>query len=206
MRDDILKNVEKLAKVGTSNKKMISALNMFKPTKKNRKKYLCIIFICLIPASLTGFSTDTVSIFSASLDTICNVTLALFGIIFTGYAFFQALINDELLLNMLEENNDEKSESKLQETNESFVELMMIYVVSIIFLWILKVSILAIPEDLILWENIVLSNFVAGILVEIYYVFNVFILWETKSFIFNVFQLFNAHAMARVIEMLKEDK
>lgn len=206
MKEDILKNVEKLAQVGTSNKKMISALKIFKPTKKNRKKYFAIIIICVIPAFLTGFSTDTVSIFSESLDMICNMTLALFGIIFTGYAFFQALINDELLLNMLEENNDEKSESKLQETNESFIELMMIFIVSIIFLWILKVTILAVPEDFILQKSIIFSNIVAGILIEIYYVFNVYILWETKSFIFNVFQLFNAHAMARVIEILKKEE
>lgn len=206
MKDNILKNVEKLIKVETSEKKMLSAFNIFKPTHKNWKKYLCIIAICLVPAFLTSTSPDTVTIFSESLDAIFNVTLALFGIIFTGYAFFQALVNDELLLDMLEEDNIEKSESKLQETNEFFVESMMRYVLAILLLLLLKLTILAIPKDWILVKNIFWSNVIAGIFIEIYYVFNVFILWETKSFIFNVFQLFNAHAIARVIEILDNDK
>ena len=105
MKESIVKNVEKLMKVETSEKRLISAFRIFKLTKQNWKKYLCIIFICGIPACLISISLETISLFLEALDIIKDVILALFGIIFTGYAFFQALVNDELLLNMLEESN-----------------------------------------------------------------------------------------------------
>ena len=206
MKESIVKNVEKLMKVETSEKRLISAFRIFKLTKQNWKKYLCIIFICGIPACFISISLETISLFLEALDIIKDVILALFGIIFTGYAFFQALVNDELLLNMLEESNIKKSKSKLQETNEFFVELMMLYVVSIMSLVVLRIMISAIPEEFVLWRDSLWNNFIAAFLIELYFVFNAFILWETKSFIFNVFQLFNAHTVARVIELCNGKK
>lgn len=203
MKESIVKNVEKLAKVGTSEKRLISAFTIFKPTKRNWKKYLYILFLCGIPTYLISTSLETVSLFGEALDIIMDVILALFGIIFTGYAFFQALVNDELLLNMLEESNIKKKKSKLQETNEFFVELMMLYVVSIMSLVVLRITISAIPDEFVLCNNSLWNNFIAAFLIELYFVFNAFILWETKSFIFNVFQLFNAHTVARVIELYR---
>lgn len=42
-------------------------------------------------------------------------------------------------------------------------------------------------------------------LVQLYFVFNANIFLELKSFIFNIFQLFNLHAGTKVIQIITED-
>ena len=70
-----------------------------------------------------------------SISIFLNVSLTLFGIIFTGYAIFQALLSNKLTLSLFEDTStsrDNMTKSKLQETNENFVCLMMLFIFGII--------------------------------------------------------------------------
>ena len=77
---------------------VLDALCELAPKKKNYKNSIIIAVVCLIPSFLMGISYDTYSLFLGSIDIINNSITAVFGIIFTGYALFQAFINDELLI------------------------------------------------------------------------------------------------------------
>lgn len=62
------------------------------------------------------------------LEMINTVILSLFAVVFTGYALFQALMGDKLLLLllMIEATNDNDASSKLEETNRYFVKVMLL--------------------------------------------------------------------------------
>lgn len=187
---------------------VLDALCELAPKKKNYKNSIIIVVVCLIPSFLMGISYDTYSLFLGSIDIINNSITAVFGIIFTGYALFQAFINDELLIRLLNEPDREKKDkrSKLQETNENFVGLMMLCIISIILNVFLKITISSVPEEFVVFDKRIYNNIVVIILMEIYFVFNAKIFWELKSFVFNIFQLFNLHAASKIIDIINDDK
>lgn len=205
-------NIEIIARLleSQSSKKIIkNALNVLKISKKSYKKQGCIYFVCLITSVFVGVSYNTKVVMVDSIQMILDVMLGLFGIVFTGYAFFQALINKELLIRMLanlSEEDDAGTKSKLQETNESFVECMMLNLLSIIISMLLKIIVSSMSDDFLLFEDIIIDNIVASALISFYFYFILTIVWEVKSFIFNVFQLFNLHAGTRVLELFEDDE
>ena len=124
----------KLLKNQSSKRLIFNSLEIFKPTKRSLKRQLILYAVAVIVSAFVGVSYDTKSIMVDTVQTILDIILALFGIIFTGYAFFQALINDELLIRLMKDTSkDEGGEekSKLQETNEEFIHCMMLSLIHI---------------------------------------------------------------------------
>ena len=183
--DIILKLLEK-----QSSKKIIfNSLKVFKVSKKKYKNQICIYLISLMVAIFVGISYETKSIMVDSIQTMLDIMLGLFGIVFTGYAFFQALINRELLIRMvttITEKNNTNMKSMLQETNESFVGCMMLNLLAVIVSMLLKVIVSSISDDFLLFENLSTNNTVAALFISIYFYFILIIVWEVKSFILKL--------------------
>lgn len=200
--------LQTMLKPKTSGNVMFDSFKELKPTKENIKKNIAFCVIAFVPSLLIGCSENTVSIFKDSVGIINDMTIAIYGIVFTGYVFFQALINNELLVRMLNDkvrkNGEERS--KLQETNEEFVHLMMLCVFSLVFNLFLILCIGAVSNDFTIFRIRIYNNVIAIILLELYFFFSFTIVWETKSFIFNIFQLFQMHAGTRILELINEDK
>lgn len=199
--------LEKMLAPQTSSTILMKSLDNLKPIKQDLKKIVIICLMSVVPAVLAGCSKDTVVIFRDSLEKINDVLLAIFGIIFTGYVFFQALINNELLVRMINDKVKKKDGeiSKLQETNEEFVYLMMTCAVSIIFNLFLLLCFGAIPDDFAVLKNEVYNIIIAVILLCLYFSYIFYFMWEIKSFIFNIFQLFKLYAGTRLIEIINEE-
>ncbi len=203
--------IEELLKNQTSKEMLFQSFNFILPNKTNKNylSFCIIILLSMIPSVLIGFSSDTISLIKSSAEKINEAMIALFGIVFTGYAFFQALINKELLLRMLSSDEGDKDsrkkqvkKSRLQISNEYFVKVMMLQGFSIIISLFLGISLDAIPNNWSLFDNLIMNNSIAFLAIWLYLSFNFLIVWEIKSFVFNVFQLFNAHAGAKVLTML----
>ena len=103
------------------------------------------------------------------------------------------------------EDNEDKTKSKLQETNESFVEYMMLNLISIIVSLLLKIILSSIPAEFVAFSKMLTNNIIATLLISLYFYFILTIIWEVKSFIYNVFQVFNMHAGTRVLELFDDD-
>lgn len=189
----------------TSSRLIKNALKMYIPRGKYKKRIIGENIFCLIPTILIGISLNTQQLFLNGMELINNSIMAIFGIVFTGYALFQAFINDELLLRMINEPDLENKDmrNKLQETNETFTELMMLCVISIVTNVYLNLIISSLPENFLVFEKMAYNNIFAMVLMQIYFVFNSNIFLELKSFIFNTFQLFNLHAGTKVIQIMQ---
>lgn len=190
----------------TSRQLIIQALKMYMPVGEYKKRVVLENIVCIIPAVMMGTSIDTYTLFLSGCENINGVIVAIFGIVFTGYALFQALINNELLIRMINENSGKKiDKNKLQETNETFTELMLLCVISIMINIFLGLSISSIPSDFMVFDEKKYNDILAVLLLQIYLVFHANIFLELKSFIFNTFQLFNLHAGTKIIEIVEND-
>lgn len=204
MKEINIEMLDKMFQSITSGQLVKNALKMYLPTKMYRKRIIGEIIICFVPTFLMGTSLDTQKIFLDGIDIVNNTIVSIFGVVFTGYALFQAFINNELLIRMVNEGGKD-SKSKFQKTNETFAELMILCVISIVINVFLKLTINSMPEKFMVFSTKFYNDIMAIILLEFYFVFNANIFMELKSFIFNIFQLFNLHAGTKIIQILEED-
>lgn len=161
--------------------------------------------LSIIPAFIISIGTETIAQFVQMTDVVLDILLALFGIIFMGYTIFQAILNEKMLVKMIEVTQEEEGKEKsiLQISNESFVGLMMLSVLGILVSYFLKLILGGINTEFALFSSDAVNILCAGILCSIYFFYIAVIIWEMKSFVFNIFQLFNAYSGARVVEILE---
>ena len=208
MSDIKIEMIEKLFQYTSSKQLINNSIKILCPQKKEIRGYLFAITISGIIAYLFSTARDTEKIFFETVESINDVVIALFGIVFTGYALFQALIGKEMLIRMLSntvgEGDDEKS--KLQESNENFAETMGLQFICILLNIILIAIGKCIPAEWNLVQNRMINVWLSAIGIFFYFYLIFISILEIKGFIYNIFQLFNLHAGSRIIETLKEDK
>lgn len=208
MEDIKLENIEKLLQSEPSEILLIKALKGLKVKPKDKKERGILILVCCALGFGIGICNGTVTILQNSTEAILDVVLALFGIIFTGYALLQAFMNKQLLYQMLKDvkgRDTEEEKTRLQDVNETFVYLMILYVIAIIITLILRIVLYCIPGDYMLFRSLLISNSLAGILIALYFSFIGIILWRTIGFVSSVFQLFNVYAVAQLLEYLDKN-
>ena len=202
--------IEKLLKPTTSNNFVKSALVLLIPVfkKGSMVKYIVSIIISIILTYPVATNKETISIMKTNAMLINEVTLAILGVVFTGYALFQAFIGKEMLLKMLKNTVVDKKEEKslLQETNEMFANILMLCFVSITIGTLILFVLNSVPENYCLFKQKKVNDGLAGIGIFLYLYMFVIILQELKSFIGNIIQLFNLHAGTRVLEIMGEEK
>lgn len=204
-----INNIEKLLHSEPSEKLLLKALKDLKVKEKDRKSRLLILLICIALGLTVGFCGDTVIIMQESIDAVLNALLALFGVIFTGYALLQAFMNKQLLIQLLTDIKVEKDcdkKTRLQDVNENFVFLMLLQFIGIIIALVAKIALFCIPNNAQLFSSPIVNNIGAGFLCVEYFFLNGIILWRTVAFIASIFQLFNAYAVAQIIEILDEEE
>lgn len=158
----------------------------------------------MIIAILIADNLTTISIVKDIVGYIGQIQVGLIGVVFTGYALFQALIGDKLMMYLLTSEKEQKS--KLEESNESFIYLIVIQIIALLLDFLTYTVMTAIPDNWYLTHFNVPNVCMAAVLIEVLIYLNVEAIWEMKSFIFNVYQLFNAHAMSRVVDIIERQK
>ena len=192
--------IEKLLNPKKSEILLIESLEIYKLKKNNFVKCLVFMALSAILSYGIGMSPNTVSIFQEIVDLVLNVTLALLGITFTGYTFFQALINGRLIEVLVTVQNEETGDDNFNQINGSFVKLMMLYIFVITISFFLKIFSVGIDSDFILTGNMFVNETIAIVGIGIYIYFSVMAIWHIKSFVYNIFQLFNMRAVREFID------
>lgn len=198
-------SIKEILEQKTSERLLLESFRIYKLKRKNFLKCLVFGFFCAMLAYAIGFSNNSINIFSNVIDTILSIVLALLGIAFTGYTFFQALINGKLIELLISGKNEETNKNNFTEINESFVELMMLYIFIVVTSFFLKVFCDGIDNGLWLTKNININNTLAMCGVFFYLYISVIAIWHIKSFVYNIFQLFNMRAVREYLDLKKEE-
>ena len=197
--EKLMSNAVKLTEKSNSNKVFLQSLKILKPDKSNFLHKLIFGIIEVILAIIMVKRVDTISLNEDVLQVVITVMLAFLAVVFTGYAFFQALINDKLLVSMIVAGDDKNN--KLSEANNYFAEVMIFQIGCMLLDLLVIVFMIVLPEDWTLLSNNMLNEALAAIGISLLLYCNVESIWEMKSFIFNVFQLFNLHAYSRIAKI-----
>ena len=209
-KSEIKQNAIKLAlKEETSTKVLVDSIALFKPRKKNTFRILLYLIFEMVVAFFVSTSVDTITRCETLIGIMQNVLTAIFAAAFTGYAIYQALLGKRLLLFMFSSKAKDKGDnngSYIEEVNEYFAQFMMVVLfVTVIDLFI-RMFLNAIPEMWCMFNCNCLNEFIAFLCILFVLYINIEIIWETKSFIFNTYRLFNVYAVANAIDILKKDE
>lgn len=190
-------NAEKLKQKTSSHKVFLDSLAILKPTHDSWKRKVAFLFPEVFIAITMSKQVNTIAMLNDIALVLITILVALIAIVFTGYAFFQALINDKLLIVLLSVE-DEKS-GNLLNTNKYFAEVMVFQLSCLLLNLMVVVLTIITPEDWYLFSNNIANEVLSTILILSVFHCNVESLYEMKSFIFNVFQLFNLYAYSRMV-------
>ena len=205
----IIKNQKKL-RVNTTSFKMLveSFKTILRFDKSNVIHKIIFLIIEVIIAYITSTQTNTIELTFKVCEIIITVIIALLAIVFTGYVFFQALINDKLLIALLNEDDEDskdhkKNKGSLVTTNNYLITVMLYYVACIILDMLVLIFTTIIPENWSLPLNNTANVAISFLCIVGLLHLNFEIILETRNVIFNIYQLFNLHAAARANEIVE---
>ena len=199
-----LKNAKNLTKKYSSTKILINSLSILKINKSNCLRKIIFAFIEVLIALIMATQTNTIALTKNVFEVIISIIIALVAIVFTGYAFFQALVNNKMLITLL--SVDDEQGGNLSQTNKYFAEVMIFQIACLLIDLLIVIFTMILPQEWFLFENNVTNELLATLGIFIGLHLNMESIWEMKSFIFNVFQLFNLHAYSRMAEIKEQEK
>lgn len=199
-----LKNAKNLTKKYSSTKILINSLAILKINKSNCLRKIIFAFIEVLIALIMATQINTIALTKNVFEVIISIIIALVAIVFTGYAFFQALVNNKMLITLL--SVDDEQEGNLSQTNKYFAEVMIFQIACLLIDLLIVIFTMILPQEWFLFENNVTNELLATLGIFIGLHLNMESIWEMKSFIFNVFQLFNLHAYSRMAEIKEQEK
>lgn len=182
------------------------ALLINKPNIKRNITIIIILCIIQYPLIKNVFSNNTVDIIKDIINFTNNIALAIFSAVVTGYALFQALVNKNTLKVMfLQESNSLKNDNHnlFIEYNLYFLVFCFLCIISIIMNYIIEIYI-PIFKGITTGFLSEYKNYICIVAMNIYFYFNLYLLLEVKSFIFNLFKCFNMNAISTITDSLDD--
>lgn len=160
---------------------------------KSIKNSIIVSLLFLPLIVFIGIDSKTIERVFKIADLFSSLSIALFGIVFTAYALFQALLSNKLIIEFVKEKSNGKTLFEVY--NIFFVKTSLYY----LFLILLNNIILLYIENLKfdfyikIFPNIV-NNIIAVVLIYIYFILNIYGIVLIKSVLFNIFQAVNIKA------------
>lgn len=193
----------KLFGAKSSNQAFKTAFTELFPRKKIEAHHMIIMSFSLVVSICLKNNNATFTTFINIVELLNTIVLALFGIVFTGYALFQALVDINMLERMLTVKG---GKTAVQISNEYFLNVMLLDIFCIILNTGLLILLKVFPIELLNYGNsgVVLISVI--LLFCVYFTTQILAIWEMKSFVFNVYQLFNIYAGSKAVEILKKNK
>ncbi|ENZ33273.1 hypothetical protein HMPREF1084_01741 [Clostridium butyricum 60E.3] len=201
-KETLIKNLQGMKQY--NNKDFIDLIKesfcTIKPSKRRNLIIILIITILLYPIGLCIKSNNTLILLKEFVELTNEIIMAMFGILFTGYALFQALINRNTL-KILFLSRSKNENALFLEYNLYFFIMCILYITSILINYII-LFVLTLIEPGTFNFNDECKTIISWIFILIYLYCNIFTITEIKSFIVNLFRCFNISAVSTMIEEL----
>ena len=201
MQDKDIESICELIDRRTKKQILKEARNELIFSKASRCQYAISFAIAVVLGILIGESLNTIAIMNSVIEWVSNTLIAFISIIFGSYAIFQALLNKEVVAELLKAKGN-----LLKESNRTFLNLTILYAVYIIFNFILMVILKVIPENFCLLPNLRVTNSIADIVITIYLFGCIMLLSEIINFAINFYRMFCVHNSLKALDSLDDEE
>lgn len=198
--DRMIKNVGEIVEDGKNKNLIRGIVEEIKFSKKNLWQFLLAGILAIFEALFIGVNEKTVSIFGEVVQDINNISIAFIAMIIGAYSIFQALLSKSVIIQLLKSKNN-----ILRESNKSFLNLSIIYTLSIVVGTFIAIIMRVIPEEFLIMNNTELSNVVAVIGLLIYFAYYNIIFLEVIKFVINLFRMFCVYNAVSGMDAINEE-
>lgn len=203
-KDVLAGNLKDLLKEKKFKDILIEGLKLLKPSKFRIIFIIIVLLLICVPVYNIVNGADVIKKVQFIMDESNDLIKDLFGIIFTGYALFQALIGVNALKQML--INKIGKHSSFKAYNLYFFILSIMYLVLIIFNYILGILINSGIYNYISILNVTTKKCLEFSFIIVYIGINIFAISEIKSFLVNMYHCFNMSVFSEGIEIVNNHK
>lgn len=202
--------IEQMLKTEKSEKLLMHSFDIFFHIKRDNiiSRIIIILFSAVFALSISLL--DTVIVMRDISSTMLDVAIAVFGIVFTGYTLFQAVLNREIISIFMQDIKKglgkKKNSNTLHITNWNFVQLMLQFAVMIFINLLLKIILTIMPAAFQLFEIENVNIIISTMLLFVYFYQAMVILWRLIGFLHNIYHIFNAYAVSEYLESVGADK
>ena len=208
MKDDrtVSEKINQLIGEKDSNQLVVHSFRELIPQKQSWIWLVLVVMFSVLVAHSVAFSDTTLVTFEKIASIFNAIMIAVFGVVFTVFAIFQALLNNKYLKVLMESyedtNKGEESPESCLQRNSNYMEHMIVcYFIGIL----IDVSVLIVATVLTSDVTVPIIQSVkdifAFVFIAIYLFFNLWLLIELKSVIYNMAQLFRIYLMTKVVEI-----
>lgn len=191
----------------TSNRIIKEAFCLLSIRELGKVKFVIIFLLSLLLSFLISMQFESQLIISKIAEMCQTVALAIFGITFTAYSIFQALLSPKLLYIMVRANdNEDENISSFSSSNKYFISYMMLSFIIIVSNISIILCNIIIPNGWNLFQNRFINNFIFFTVCFPYFYISIGWLIEMKSVITNIHNMYNVTATDKYIEELNQSK
>jgi len=199
MEENVIKNIQEINDKRSKQQILAECINELAVDKKSLWHLILSIALSVVASFLVAFFSNTVAVTKEIVSVLLDVALAFFAVILGAYSVFQALMRDEIIKELIKTSNN-----ILKESNRTFLNLSILYVMDIFVTVILYFVTNICPEDFYLW-NILLSNVLFMVFFLVYLTFNFMLILENVNFVINLYRMFNVYNIYRALDVLDKD-
>ena len=198
--DSMIKNVKEIVEDGGNKNLIRGVVEEIKFSKTNAWQFLLAGMLAIFEASFIGVYQKTVSIFRETVQDMNNISIAFIAMIIGSYSIFQALLSKSVIIQLLKSKNN-----ILRESNRSFLNLSIIYTLSIVIGLFIGIVMRVIPDEFLIMNNVVLSNLIAVVVLFVYFAYYNIIFLEVIKFVINLFRMFCVYNSVSGIDAIDEE-
>lgn len=201
MKDEKKRKARILVGYSSSNELVVNSFKEIIPKLNSLPIFLFVIVISFSFSLYLGTSQETVTMFRETSGILSEFMMAIFGIIFTVFAIFQALLTDDYLNVLLDRDpSSTQADDTFLSSNYAYLEHMLaIYFFVMAIDLVITLAISTIPDNFVISSVNGLNNTLAVLLLTIYFSLNLWVAVELKSIIYNVSKLFRIFLMSRIV-------
>lgn len=131
--------------------------------------------------------------------------MAVFASILTVYAIIIALFDKDFIKKLASLKSETTQKPKLIEYIQYYENTLNLSFIGIIISSVILLCLKLLPENWILFSNVLLDEVLACIIISIYVYFNLRVIYELKSLIFNTIVLFRTNIAYKAIDIFKDE-
>lgn len=201
MDDKILANIAKLIDKRNINTIIIESISELQINRKSIWQYAVSFVIGSIVAYMVAFNYGTVQVMTKVSELLFNTSIVIIGVILTAYSIFQALMQKELILTLIQSENN-----LLEISNKSFLNLIILYVMNAVTSLTLMIILSAIGKEFSVFDKMIINNILSARIIFIYIVFNLLLLLELIVFATNLYRMFCVYNSINALNAIRNDE
>lgn len=202
MRKNLIPAIEEFTELVSSRTMVVKSFSKIKVCKENAIVSIVIAVISFVLSYSIVMQNNTIIIATDIIEFLFTIIMAVFGILLTVYSIVLAFFNEDFMKRLAKIDIDGKS--ALKDNTEYLESILYLYFISIFTSVIILVFFKSVNGYFKITKDFRLNNLLAIFFIAVYLTYNLRIIYELKSTIYNMAMIFRHGISYKLLDLEKK--